>query len=82
MEVPTLGVELKLQLPAYTAAHSNAGSLTHCAGPAGPASSWILVRVITTEPRRELPEWQSLGVRPGNHLLVILMLNRSQDALV
>ena len=26
LEVPKLGVELELQLPAYTTAHSNAGS--------------------------------------------------------
>ena len=29
MEVPRLGVESELKLPAYTTAHSNAGSLTH-----------------------------------------------------
>ena len=29
MEVPRLGVELELQLPAYTTAPSNAASLTH-----------------------------------------------------
>ena len=29
MEVPRLGVKLELQLPAYTTAHGNAGSLTH-----------------------------------------------------
>ena len=29
IEVPGLGVELEQQLPAYTTAHSNAGSLTH-----------------------------------------------------
>ena len=28
IEVPRLGVELELQLPAYSRAHSNAGSLT------------------------------------------------------
>ena len=28
MEVPRLGVRSKVQLPAYTSAHSNAGSLT------------------------------------------------------
>ena len=32
-EVPWLGLELQLQLLAYTTAHSNAGSLTHCVGP-------------------------------------------------
>ena len=29
MEVPRLGVELELHLPAYTTAHSNTGPLTH-----------------------------------------------------
>ena len=29
IEVPRLGVELELQLLAYTTAHSNAGCLTH-----------------------------------------------------
>ena len=29
MAVPSLGVELELQLLAYTIAHGNAGSLTH-----------------------------------------------------
>ena len=29
MEVPRLGVESELPLPAYTTGHSNAGSLTH-----------------------------------------------------
>ena len=29
MEVPRLGDELELQLPAYATAHSNASSLTH-----------------------------------------------------
>ena len=29
MEVPGLWVELELQLPAYTTAHGDAGSLTH-----------------------------------------------------
>ena len=69
MEVPKLGVELKLQLPActtatpdptvsatYTTAHGNTRSLTHLARPGiEPVSSWILVRLITAEPQRELP---------------------------
>ena len=29
MEVPRLGVESELQLPAYATAHGNTGSLTH-----------------------------------------------------
>ena len=44
MEVPSLEVELKLQVPAYTTAHSNAGSLAHWARPGiRLESSWILV---------------------------------------
>ena len=40
----------------YTTAHGNAGSLTHRARPEiEPASSWILVGFITTEPQWELP---------------------------
>ena len=75
MEVPRLGVESELQLPAYTTAtviqiqatsatyttaHGNAGSPTHWVRSGiKPASSWILVG-LTTEPRRELPEIYSL----------------------
>ena len=70
MEVLRLGVELKLQLPAYpqpqqlriqamsatyTKAHSSTGSLTHRARPGiEPTSSWILVEFITPEPQWEL----------------------------
>ena len=40
----------------YTTAHSNAGSLTHWEGPGiKPASSWILVGIVSTEPQWELP---------------------------
>ena len=45
MEVLRLGVESELQLPAYTTAHSNVGSLTHWARPGiEPTSLWMLVR--------------------------------------
>ena len=70
MEVPKLGVKLELQLPAYasatavpnpslsmtyTTAPGNAGSLTHRVRPGiKPASSWILVRLVTVEPQKEL----------------------------
>uniref|UniRef100_A0A4X1VGC7 von Willebrand factor A domain-containing protein 8 n=1 Tax=Sus scrofa TaxID=9823 RepID=A0A4X1VGC7_PIG len=55
MEVPRLGVELDLQLPACTTAHSNAGSLTHWVRPGMEAvSSWMLVRFVSAEPQREL----------------------------
>uniref|UniRef100_A0A8D1LLG9 von Willebrand factor A domain-containing protein 8 n=1 Tax=Sus scrofa TaxID=9823 RepID=A0A8D1LLG9_PIG len=55
MEVPRLGVELDLQLPACTTAHSNAGSLTHWVRPGMEAvSSWMLVRFVSAEPQQEL----------------------------
>ena len=44
-----------LRVATYTTAHSNAGSLTHLARPGiKPASSWILVRFLSTEPWWEL----------------------------
>ena len=68
MEVPRLGIESELQLLAYTTvtampdpsvsatyttAHGNAGSFTHGVRPAiTPVSSWLLGRVLTTEPQR------------------------------
>ena len=40
----------------YTETQGNTRSLTHGAGPGiEPASSWMLVRVVSTESRRELP---------------------------
>jgi len=72
MEVPRLGVESELQLPAYTTAtqhqigaasaacttaHSNTGSLTHWArSEIKPTSSWILVGFIFSKPQWELPD--------------------------
>ena len=66
MEVPRLEVKLELYLlayatattmrdpslyAAYTTAHGNAGSLTHCMRPGiEPEFSWMLVRFIYTEP--------------------------------
>ena len=39
----------------YTTAHSNTGSLTHQVRPGiEPASSWLLVGFVTTEPQQEL----------------------------
>ena len=68
--ISRLGVELELQLPAYTAAiampdpavsatyttaHGNTGSLTHWVGPGiEPESPWILVGFITAELQGEL----------------------------
>ena len=55
MEVPRLGVKSELQQPAYTTAHSNTRSLTHWARPAiKTASSWILVRFVSTEAQWKL----------------------------
>ena len=70
MEVPRLGVELELQLPAYTTAtatrdlshvcdysiaHGNAGSLIHWVRPGiDPESSWILFGFVSVEPQQEL----------------------------
>ena len=46
----------ELRLAVYTTAHGNAGSLTHWVRPGiEPASSWILVRFVSTEPWWELP---------------------------
>ena len=55
MEVPRLGVESELQVLAYAIATATPESLTHWARPGiKPESSWILVGLITTEPRWEL----------------------------
>jgi len=64
MEVPRLGFKSELQLPAYTTAHSNTGSLTHWARPGiKSVSSWILVRFVTTELWWELPFSSFLSVQ-------------------
>ena len=62
MEVPRLGVESEPQQHefqvtsvTYAVAHSNAGSLTNWVGPGvKPASLWILVEFVTTEPQWKL----------------------------
>ena len=57
MEVPRLGVEMELQLSAYTTATATAtwGSLTHGARLGiKTLASWILVGFVTAEPQREL----------------------------
>ena len=44
--------------PPYTTAHGNNGSLTHWTRPENePASSWILIGFVTTEPSWELSVW-------------------------
>ena len=73
IEVPRLGVESELHLPAYTKAtampdwavsatyttvHGNTGSLTHWVRPGiKPAASWLLVRFVSPEPRWELHQF-------------------------
>ena len=43
---------------AYTTAHGDAGSLTHWSRPAfKPMSSWIVVRLVSTEPQWEVRHW-------------------------
>ena len=65
MEVPRLGVKSELQLSAYTIAHSKARSLTHWVRPGiEPASSWMLVGFVTTEPRQEFQRSEVLKVFP------------------
>ena len=55
MEVPSLGVKLKLQLLAYTTAWDNTGSLTHWAGSwIKPAFPQTLVRFLT--------HWTTMGL--------------------
>ena len=55
LETPRLGVESEPQLPVYTIAHSNAGSLTHWARPEIKQESlWILVGLVTAEPQWDL----------------------------
>ena len=52
---PRLGVKSELWPLTYTTAPGSAGSLTHWARPGfKPASSGILVRFVSSEPRREL----------------------------
>ena len=75
MEVTRLGIELELQLPAYTTAtatwflshvcnlptaHGHGRALTHWERPGiKPASLWILVRFISTAPQWKLP-WANI----------------------
>jgi len=59
----------------YTTAHGNARSLTLWARPGiEPASSWILVGFISTEPQWELPYWLfKLGVLEFSAVTAILI---------
>ena len=55
----------------YTTAYGNAGSLTHWAGPGfEPASSWILVGFIFTEPRWELLDFFFLNKRNMDSIIL------------
>ena len=59
MEVPKLGVESELQLPAYPTATPDPSRLQSTPWPTEgpgiePASSWVLVVFITTESQWEL----------------------------
>ena len=55
MDVPRLGVELELQLLAYTTAQDNARSLTEQGQSKESTSSWMLVGFISAVPHKELP---------------------------
>ena len=52
----------------YTAAHGNAGSLTHRMRPGiETTSSFILARFVTAEPQWELPLFIYLSIRQSPH---------------
>ena len=56
----------------YATAHGNTGSLTHWAGPGiEPASSWVLVRFVTTKPQWELHN-PSLSWKQGSSAIIML----------
>ena len=64
----------------YTTAHGNAGSLTHRARPGiEPVSSWILVRLVSTEPYRNSQDndFMSFGYMPiggMDHMVVLFLI--------
>ena len=65
MEVPRLGVELELQLAAYTTAHDNVRSLTHSVRPGiKPTISWFPVRFFSAVPQIGTPEWLYVKTLP------------------
>ena len=50
--------QIRATAETYTTAHSKAGSLTHWVRPGiEPATSWFLVRFVSTVPQRELLSW-------------------------
>ena len=85
MEIHRLGVESELWLLAYTTAtqrqirvvsathttsHSNAGSLTHRAGPGiEPTTSWFIVGFVSAAPQQELPVLRQLPSSPAPQCL-------------
>ena len=69
----------------YTAAHSNAGSLTHSVGPGIKAAFlWILVGFVTAEPQWELLEGikKKLIIKSNNyHLETLPSDNDTKDLM-
>ena len=64
VEVPKLGAESELELPAYATDHRNTGSLTHWAKPGNEfMSSWIPVWFVTPEPQWDLPASTTLKAK-------------------
>ena len=57
MEVPELGVQMELQLPAYTTGTAIPDPQLNEAKGIKPTSSWILVTFLTPEAQWELQEF-------------------------
>ena len=75
----------------YTTAHDNARSPTHCIRPGiEPASSWILVRFVSTAPQWELPQCWVLNLlsHDGNSIsprifkTLLVIVNTPETLLV
>ena len=78
MVVPRLGVKLELKLPPYTTAHGKARSLTYWVGPGiQPASSWILVGFVTTEPQWKCQYWPSYVTFPKTAYDIVIILGQN-----
>ena len=64
VEVPKLGAESELELPAHATDHRNTGSSTHWAKPGNEfMSSWIPVWFVTPEPQWDLPASTTLKAK-------------------
>ena len=62
-----------------TYSHSNMRSLTHWTGPGiEPASSWILVKFVTTEPQQELPISYNFCKNLMRSLLLLSLFDKSE----